>query len=373
MAWNEPGKGRDPWGGGDNGSGRGDGDVDKVVRDLQRKLSGMFGGGGRGNENGSLFTVVALAAVALLAWEMVHIVQPGERGVVLRFGAHVATLEPGPAIRMPRPFERVIKVNIEQVSQYSHNALMLTQDENIVDVELAVQYRRGDAAAFLFNVVEPDMTLGQAAESAIREVAGKTTMDLILGEGRSEVARATQELLQQTLDQYQAGITVLSVNLVDAQPPEQVQAAFADAIMAREDQVRIINEAEAYANDVIPRARGAAARQIEEANAYRESVIARARGEADRFVRVLTEYERAPVVTRERMYIEAIEDVLAGSHKVIVDIEGNGNLMVLPLDQLMQRAADSVAPPAVDAQAQSSADAARAARERQDARTRGRP
>lgn len=372
MAWNEPGKDRDPWGGGNNGSGRGDGDVDKVVRDLQRKLSGVFGGG-RGNDNGSLFTVIAMVAVAVLAWEMVHIVQPGERGVVLRFGAHVATLEPGPAIRLPRPFERVIKVDIEQVFQYTHNALMLTQDENIVDVALEVQYRRGDAAAFLFNVVDPDMTLGQAAESAIREVSGKTTMDLMLGEGRAEVARATQELVQQTLDQYQAGITVVTVNLVDAQPPEPVQAAFSDAIRAREDQVRIINEAEAYSNDVIPRARGAAARQLEEANAYRESVIARARGEADRFVRVLAEYERAPAVTRERMYIEAVQEVLAGSHKVIVDLEGSGNLMVLPLDQLMQRAAESVVPPPVDAQAQSTADAARSARERQDARTRGRP
>jgi len=321
MAWNEPGKGRDPWGSPQRG--RGDGpnppDLDEMVRNMQRKFGSLFGGG-RG-EGGGVLGIVGLVLVAFLAVEMVHIVQPAQRGVVLRFGAHVATLNPGPAIRLPRPFERVIKVDIEEVSQFSHKALMLTQDENIVDVELAVQYRRSDAAAYLFNVLNPDATLGQAAESAVREVAGKTTMDVILGEGRSEVAEATRALLQNTLNQYESGIDVLSVNLVDAQPPEPVQAAFADAIKSREDQERIINEAQAYANDVLPRARGAAARLMEEANAYRESTIARADGEADRFLQILAEYERAPAVTRERLYIEAVEGVLAGSNKVIV---GNG-------------------------------------------------
>ncbi len=350
MAWNEPGKGRDPWGG--NGGGRGEGpnppDLDEMVRNMQRKLGGMFGGGGggrRSGESGGIFGVIGLIVIAFLAFEMIHIIQPAERGIVLRFGAHVATLTPGPAIRLPRPFERVIKVDIDEVSQFSHKALMLTQDENIVDVELAVQYRRGDAALYLFNVVGPEATLGQAAESAVREIAGKTTMDFILGAGRAEVAQATQVLLQQVLDQYNSGIVVLSVNLVDAQPPEPVQAAFADAIKAREDQERIINEAQAYANDVLPRARGAAARLMEEANAYRESAIARAEGEADRFRQILTEYERAPIVTRERLYIEAVEGVLAGSTKVIVDLDGSGNLMYLPLDQLIQGAASAVASP----------------------------
>jgi modulator of FtsH protease HflK len=375
MAWNEPGKGRDPWGGG-NGRDSGGPDMDQMVRNIQRKLGGMFGGGGGGRgEAGGVFGIVVLALVAFLAYDMIHIVQPGERGVVLRFGAHVATLEAGPAIRLPRPIERVIKVNVEEVSQYSHKALMLTQDENIVDVELAVQYRRVNAADYLFNLVGPDVTLGQAAESAVREIAGKTTMDFILGAGRAEVAQATQQLMQEIVDQYESGITILSVNLVDAQPPEPVQAAFADAIKAREDQERIINEAHAYANDVVPRARGASARVLEEANAYREGMIARATGESDRFLQVLTEYERAPEVTRERLYIEAVEEVLAGSHKVLIDLEGSGNLMVLPLDQIMRQVSGAATPMAdPDGQRDARARAAAAeTREREAARSRRAP
>lgn len=339
MSWNEPGKGRDPWGGRDSGGGSPP-DLDEMIKNLQRRFGGLFGGGrggdGGSRGDGSVIGIVALVVAALLAFEMIHIIQPSERGVVLRFGAHVATLMPGPAIRMPRPFERVEKVNVEEVSQFAHKALMLTQDENIVDVELAVQYRRTDPMAYLFNVVRPDQTLGEASESAIREVAGKTTMDFILGAGRAEVAAATMSLLQETLDQYDAGIVVLSVNLVDAQPPEPVQAAFEDAIRAREDQERIINEAQAYANDVLPRARGAAARVLEEANAYREGTIARAEGDAARFVQLLTEYERAPGVTRERLYIESIEEMMANSRKVLMDTQQSGNLMVLPLEQLLR-------------------------------------
>lgn len=334
MSWNEPGKGRDPWGGRD---GQDPQDFDEMVRGVQRKLRGMFGGGGRRSGEGAgalgLFVVVG---IVLLAFEMVHIIEPSERGVVLRFGAHVATLNPGPAIRAPRPIERVVRVNVEQVSQYTHKALMLTQDENIVDIELGVQYRRIDAPAYVFNVAGPDATLQAATESAIREVAGKTTMDFILGAGRAEVAQATMALLQSTLDEYRTGIDVLAVNLVDAQPPEPVQAAFEDAIKAREDQVRIINEAQAYANDVLPRARGAAARLVEEANAYREGKVARAQGEANRFQQILTEYEQAPSVTRERLYIETIEAVLGASRKVLIDTDNSGNLMYLPLDQLMR-------------------------------------
>ncbi len=368
MAWNEPGKGRDPWGG---GNGSEPPDLDEMMRRMQRRFSGLFGGGGRGD--GGVMGLVGIVLLALLAYEMVHIIGPSERGVVLRFGAHVATLEPGPAVRMPRPIERVLRVNVEEVEQFSHKALMLTQDENIIDVELGVQYRRTDAPAFLFNVVDPDRTLGQAAESAVREIAGKTTMDYILGAGRAEVAASTQVLLQSTLDQYQAGISVLAVNLVDAQPPEQVQPAFEDAIKSREDQERLINEAQAYANDVLPRARGAAARVLEEANAYRESMIARAEGETARFLQILTEYEEAPRVTRERLYIETIESVLASSNKVLIDIDGGGNLMYLPLDQLMKGAGAAI--PQIESQrgSQSTPSSGSDERSRQNARDRGAP
>ena len=300
MSWNEPGKGRDPWGGRD---GQNAPDLAELVRSMQRKLSGLFGGGRRGggtggSEGAGTVVIVLIVIVALLAFEMVHIIEAGQRGIVLRFGEHVATLEPGPAVRLPRPIERVIRVDVEEVEQFTHKAL--------------------------------------AAESAVREVAGKTTMDFILGSGRAEVAAQTAKLLQSTLDSYQSGIDVIAVNLVDAQPPEAVQSAFEDAIRAREDQERIINEAQAYANDVLPRARGAAARQIEEANAYREGTVARAQGEANRFLQILAEYERAPSVTRERLYLETIEAVLGASSKVLIDTDNSGNLMYLPLDQLMR-------------------------------------
>lgn len=376
MAWNEPGKGgrdRDPWGGG--GDGQNPPDLDEMIKGMQRRLGGLFGGGGgkraSGGDGGSMFGIVVLVLAVVLAFEMVHIIEPSERGIVLRFGAHVDTLMPGPAIRAPRPFERVERVNVEEVSQFSHKALMLTQDENIVDVELAVQYRRVDAPSYLFNVVNPDGTLGAAAESAIREVAGKTTMDFILGAGRAEVAASTMALLQETLDQYDAGIAVLSVNLVDAQPPEPVQGAFADAIKAREDQERIINEAQAYANDVVPRARGAAARLVEEGNAYREGMIARAEGEASRFTQVLTEYERAPAVTRQRLYIEAMEAVFGNANKVMIDTEQSGNLMYLPLDQLMRGTRSRGPVPVVDTTRDTAPPATPDSRTRDTARTRG--
>ncbi len=372
MSWNEPGKGRDPWGGRD---GQESPDFDEMVRNMQRKLGGLFGGGGGGRRGGSgesagVVGVLLLVVVALLAFEMVHIIEPSQRGVVLRFGKHVQTLEPGPAVRFPRPIEQVIRVNVEEVSQYTHKALMLTQDENIVDIELGVQYRRIDAPAYVFNVDGPEETLAAAAESAVREVAGKTTMDFILGAGRAEVAAATMQLLQSTLDHYETGFDVLAVNLVDAQPPEPVQNAFEDAIKAREDQVRIINEAQAYANDVLPRARGAAARQIEEANAYREGTVARAQGEANRFLQILTEYERAPSITRERLYIETIESVLAASNKVLIDTDNSGNLMYLPLDQLMRGSLQPVPVPADGSGRSSPQPANSSARTRDDARSR---
>jgi membrane protease subunit HflK len=214
-------------------------------------------------------------------------------------------------------------------------ALMLTQDENIVDIRLAIQYRVLDPKNFLFNVRDPSFTLKQVTESAIREVIGKSKMDFVLTEGRAEVAARTESLVQEIMDRYGTGLQVTSVNLQDAQPPEEVQDAFADAIKAREDEVRQKNEAEAYANEVIPKARGASARVLEEANAYKEQVIAESEGETARFLQLLEAYQRAPEVTRERLYIEAIESVLERSSKLIVDVKGSNPFLYLPLDKLV--------------------------------------
>ncbi|GAB4353715.1 MAG: FtsH protease activity modulator HflK [Gammaproteobacteria bacterium] len=372
MAWNEPGSGgKDPWGGGGE---KGPPDLEEVVRNLQNKLGGLFGGrkgggSGQGGGNGSgpgsggggpISAVTKggfglLIVIALIAWGLsgIYIVDEGRRGVVLRFGQYVETTSPGPHWHIPFPVESVEIVDVERrrfveigyrsggggraAAPVPREALMLTEDENIVDVRIAVQYQISDPKAYLFNVRDPDETLKQGAESAIREVIGKSKMDFVLTEGRSEVVARIQELLQAILDQYTTGLQVTNVNLQDAQPPEEVQAAFADAIKAREDEQRLKNEAEAYANEVIPKARGAAARQLEEANAYKEQVIAEAQGDASRFEQLLVEYEKAPEVTRERLYLEAIESVLARSNKVILDTEGTNNLTYLPLDRIIDR------------------------------------
>ncbi len=365
MAWNEPGGNRDndPWGGGGNGKNQGPPDLDEVVRKLQDKLNGLLGGGRRGGNSGGgnvssigggsgstkgPVTIVILAAIVWLVFDSFHIIDQAERGVVTRFGAYVATLQPGLNIRFPRPIEYVEPVNVEQVrtaeigyqggntnSTVLKEALMLTKDEAIVEVKFAVQYKVVDAKNYLFSVVDPDDTLIQATESAIREIVGKNGTDYVLTEGRSELAQNVSSLVQEIIDRYNTGLIVLNANMQDAQPPEQVQAAFDDAVKSREDQERFINEAQAYSNDILPKARGQAARQLEEANGYKERVIAQATGEADRFVKVLKEYERAPEVTRERLYIESLESVLANSSKIMLDAEGGNNLLYLPLDRLI--------------------------------------
>jgi membrane protease subunit HflK len=228
--------------------------------------------------------------------------------------------------------------NRQAGSSVGSESLMLTQDENIVDVKLAVQYKVKSASDYLFNVNDPETSLRQVIESAIRETIGKNKMDFILKEGRSEVTAQTRDQVQSILDRYKAGLQVTTVNLQDAQPPEQVQDAFADAVKAQGDQQRVINEAEAYSNDIIPRARGNAARLMAEGNAYKEKVIAEATGEASRFSQVLKEYKKAPKVTRKRLYIESIESVMSNSSKVMVDVKGGGNLLYLPLDKMMNGA-----------------------------------
>jgi len=352
MAWNEPGGsgGNDPWGG--PGKNQGPPDLDEAMKKLQQRLSGLFGGGGGGSSGGG-GRAVGLALVVLVAiWLLsgIYIIEPAERGVVTRFGAYVDTTMPGPHWHLPYPIEEVEVVNVDNIrtveigyrsggrakagGSVPSESLMLTQDENIVDVQFAIQYQIKDPKDYLFNVRNPDATLQQVAESAIREVIGKSKMDFVLTQGRSEISDRVEKLTQEVLDRYGAGLMVTSVNMQSAQPPREVKAAFDDAIKAREDEQRLKNEAEAYANDIIPKARGAAARMLEEASAYKERVVAQAEGEANRFMALLNEYKRAPEVTRERLYLESVEAVLSKSSKVMVDVENGNNLLYLPLDRL---------------------------------------
>lgn len=365
MAWNEPGGGKDPWGG--RGGDQGPPDLDEIVRKMQNKMGGLFGGrkgggGSGGGSGGGMMAVGVIAVVAALVWlaSGFYIVDEGKRGVQLRFGEFSQITMPGLHWHIPYPIEQVERVDVEQrrfvevgyrsvagsgsssAQPVPKEALMLTQDENIVDIRVAVQYQVKDAREYLFNVRDPDVTLKQATESAIREVIGKSRMDFVLTEGRSEVAGLAKDLIQSILDQYNAGLLVTTVNMQDAQPPEEVQGAFVDAIKAREDEERQKNEAQAYANDIIPKARGAAARILEEANGYQLSVIARAEGEASRFEQLLTEYAKAPEVTRKRLYLDTMEEVLANSSKVTVDVSKGNNLLYLPLDQMLQGAAATV-------------------------------
>jgi modulator of FtsH protease HflK len=344
MAWNEPGKGGNPW----NSGGRKEGppDLDKVVRDLQRKISGIFGGKGGGSGSGGSgggavagagLGLIGAAAVVLWALSGFYQVDEAERGVVLQFGAFHEITMPGLHWHIPYPIQRVEKVNVAQVGSFTHSTRMLTADENIVSVDLRVQFRRTDARAFLFNVRSPEETLGEVTETAIREVVGRSTLDFVLTEGRAEVAARTRDIIQATLDSYGAGIEITSVNLEDSNFPSQVEAAVQDAIKAREDRERLALEAEAYANDVVPRARGNAARLVESAEAYREQVIAEAEGESDRFLALLTEYQRAPDVTRQRLYFETVEQVLGGASKVLLDAKGSGTLLYLPIEELIKR------------------------------------
>ena len=357
MAWNEPGNsgGKDPWGGGRKNE-QGPPDIDEVMRKLQNKLNGLFGGkgnqggddniggGGRVSSGGmGAGSFGGILVIALLIWALsgIYIIDEGTRGVVTTFGAYSDTTMPGPHWHA-RFIQDVEKVNVSGVRSIElglrpEESLMLTQDENIVDVKFAVQYQVGNARDYLFNTRNPDETMRQVMESAVREIVGKSEMDFIITGGRSEVVIRAQELMQGTLDNYRTGLVISQLTMQNAQAPRQVQGAFADAVKAREDEIRLRNEAEAYANDLIPRARGGAARIIEESNAYREQVIAEAEGETARFVSILTEYHKAPEVTRKRLYIDAMESVLSQSSKVIVNTEGNNNLLYLPLDKLMQR------------------------------------
>jgi membrane protease subunit HflK len=399
MSLNDPNWGRGGRGPqGPGGGNQGPPDLDELWRNFNRRLGELFGkrrrdgdeppagGGGPsawqfGGGAGILFALVLLVWVA----SGFYIVVEGQRGVVLTFGRFSQETPPGLRWRVPWPIQSVEIVNMQQVRTlevgYRNNvrtkvlkeSLMLTDDENIVDLQFAVQYLVKDAQQYIFNVRRPDDSAMQIAETAMREVIGKNRMDSILYETQVDIANKSRDLMQEIHDRYKTGITVSTVTIQNAQPPEQVQAAFDDAVKAGQDRERQKNEGQAYANDVIPRARGTASRLQQESEGYKQRVIASAEGDASRFKQVLTEYAKAPAVTRERIYLETMQQILSSTSKVMMDYRGSGNLLYLPLDKLMQGggAAPAETAPAARPAPEPQSDAG-AARSRETLRSRDR-
>jgi membrane protease subunit HflK len=350
MGLNDP-----QWGKNNNG---GPPDLEEVMRNINKKIQSLFGGSGGGAPNksggsaggfGGSIGLIAIIVALIWVGSGFYIVDASQRGVVLRFGKQVEVTEAGPRWHLPYPVETVEVVNLSQVRTvevgYRENvknkmlkeSLMLTDDENIIDIQFAVQYFLKDPGEYLFNNRATDENVRQAAETSIREVVGRSKMDFVLYEGREQVAASTTKLMQDILDKYKSGIIISKITMQNAQPPEQVQAAFDDAVKAGQDRERQKNEGQAYANDVVPKAKGAAARLMQEADGYKQSVIANAEGDASRFKQILVEYEKAPSVTRERMYIDMMQQILTNSSKVLIDQKaGNGSLLYLPLDKLIQ-------------------------------------
>jgi membrane protease subunit HflK len=361
MAWNEPGGGnQDPWSG-KSGGDQGPPDLDEIVRKLQERLGGLFGGNkpsGKGPAGsgiglpGGEFSSRAIGIVVgilIVVWlaSGIYIVEPAERGVVMRFGKYLDTTGPGPHWHLPMPVESVVKVNVDEISTFSHRAAMLTQDENIVEVELTVQSRIQDAADYLFQDQNPERTLNDATVTVVRVTIGQSKLDYVMTEGRGAVAITIKERIQALMNQYKSGLIVTSVNMQPAKPPDQVKAAFDDAIKAREDKERLENQAEAYSNEVLPQARGTAARILADAKAYRDKVIAESEGESARFTAVLNQYAKAPEVTRQRLYLETMEQVFSENSKVLLDVQdGANNLLYLPIEQLMKTPQAPAAEPA---------------------------
>lgn len=361
MAWNDGNNGndKDPWR--PRGGQQGPADLDAIVRDLQRKLSGLFGGRGkRGTDGGSqggrnegpklgsgLIAFLVVVALGIWAATGFYTVDEAEQAVVLRFGHHADTTGPGLNWHLPYPIEKVVKINTEEVVSWPYQGSMLTSDGNIIIVNLIVQYRRADPEAFLFSLRDPEVTLQDVTASAIREIVGKNNLDYILNEGRLDIAAQAQELLQRSLDSYRgedwssSGITIYQVNMQDSQFPEQVRPAVQDVNKADSDKERVIYEADTYSNQILPRAQGQAIRQVQNAEAYRAQVVNYSQGESSRFSAILNQYQQAPEVTRERIYLETLEAILSNSTKILVDTDGGNQLLYLPLDQLVQRRAES--------------------------------
>jgi membrane protease subunit HflK len=341
MAWNEPGKDKDPWGGRGGGN-DGPPDLDEAFKKLQDKLNGMFGGGSGGSggssSNGSfgaIFAVIGLVAAVLYGFFGIYTVDAKERAVVLRLGVFQETMTEGLHWSAPL-LTQVFKVNVTGERQYPSKGLMLTQDESIVELPLTVQWNVADVKAYVLNVADPETSLKHATDSALRHVVGSTELEQVLSEGRAKMAAEVKLRLQTYLDNYQAGIQIINVNIQQAQPPEEVRSAFDDVIKAKEDETRSKNEAESYSNGVIPEARGKAQRLLEEAEAYKSEVVSRAEGESARFENLLAEYKRAPEVTRKRLYMDAVESVMTKSSKVMVDVDNN-SMLYLPLDKMTKQ------------------------------------
>mgnify|MGYP000147244272 CR=1 FL=1 len=341
MAWNEPGGGKDPWGG--NRNNNGPPDIDEALKKLKEKL-GLFGGGGSSNgtgNGGKSLLPIALFAVAVL-WGLLGFYQIDEKeqAVVLRLGKYDNTL--GSGLHWNPPFvDSVTTVRVTEERQYSARGLMLTQDENIVEISLTVQYNIANAKDFVLNVKDPETSLKQATDSALRHVVGSTGLDGVISTGREQVALGTAEKLQVLLDIYGSGINVVKINIKESRPPSEVKAAYDDVIRAREDLERLVNEAQAYSNGIIPEARGEAQRLREEAEGYRSQVVSKSQGEAKRFTKLLGEYQKAPGVTRERLYLDAVEEVMTQSTKILMDADGGNNMLYLPLDKIVQQGGSS--------------------------------
>ena len=358
MAWNDP-----QWGNNGKRNNSGPPDLDEIWRRFNQRLAGMFGGRGNGGGEGPSGVgvpgggnlVLGLIGILALVWVAsgFYIVDTGQRGVVLRFGKYVETTDPGPRWHLPWPIESREVVNVDQVrtveigyrnnvkSKVLKESLMLTDDENIIDLQFAVQYVLKDPVEFLFVNRAPDDSALQVAETAMREIVGKNKMDFVLYEGRAEIAARAKQLMQEIHDRYRTGISISQVTLQNIQPPEQVQAAFDDAVKAGQDRERLKNEAEAYSNDIVPRARGLASRLKEEAEGYKQAVTANAQGEASRFSQIFNEYQKAPQVTRQRMYLDTMQTVMNNTSKIVVDQKGGNSLLYLPLDKLQQNLGQS--------------------------------
>jgi membrane protease subunit HflK len=358
MPWKEPGKGdKDPW----KSGGEQPPDLEEIFGNVSKRLQSLFGGkGGKGGKgtgsrgglsgggsgSGGAFALVLVLIIFWVGFDAVHVIDEAEQGVVLRFGKYSRTLNPGFNLTLPRPFETLTKVNVNNVRVAEDRGHMLTEDENLVEFIYKVQYRINNAQHFMFRVRDPEITLRQAAESALRESVGTNSLDAILeGNARTKVRIETQRVLQETLDLYEAGLQVTEFNLVDVNVPMQVREAYSDVIRAREDRERFTEEARVHANSVIPEARGTAARIEQEAAGYKAQTIAIAEGEASRFLQVLTEYRLAPGVTRKRMFVETMESVLSRNKKVLLDVDSSGNILYLPLDSIGGANSAPIIPP----------------------------
>jgi membrane protease subunit HflK len=342
MAWNQPGGQNNPWG---RRPGQGGGpDLDERVKSWQRKLESLLRPSGKGGEGGSLLLVIAAVVVALWLASGFFQVKAAERGVILRFGKLVDVRNEGWGWRWPWPIETVTKVNVANVNSTDYKPRVLTSDVNLVDLHISVQYQYTDPIKVLFRVRDPDATLNEVSEAAVREVVGRSKLDEVLvGSTRPQITKRAKELIQRTLDYYNTGITVTTVNLIDVQVPEAVIPSQRDANKALADQERYIKEAQATANNIIPIAQGAAARMQQDAQAYKAQVVAVAEGQATRFSQLLQAYEQAPDVTRKRLYMDTIESLLGRAHKVVIDQKTGGgtggNMFYLPLDKLLEKSA----------------------------------